>query len=464
MNTPLLFARAATRVLVLFAVLLRETVASDRGRKVQIINGAKQKVDVFWVDEAGKLHLIKEKLDEETLELNTFVNHTFVLQEVPTNGGRVCERSTGDEEVGTCKSTHVTVGEEEDDQVFVVKRGMAVEHIDIHSAKADNPRLLSDCEAIGKIAVDEYAPLAPDEAALLIKEVTECMESKVVQRLIDANEEITFESQMREKLSAQLENYTCADDSLSTTAPIETRTWMHDGKEREVHVLHERKASKIHAIKNFITPQECEAIEKAAKPKLHRATVADGKGGSKLSESRKAKQAGIRVPWHLEGKGNGIATASRRLYDYINEVTGYDMKVDGQEDLMSIQYFGRGKDDKEPDRYTPHCDGDCGGLPHKTGGRVATMVMYCEAPESGGATNFQNANVHVKPEVGTAVFFSYLDLDSNIMDTGLTTHSGCPVIQGSKKIAVQWLRIGVDADNPWDSFNTLTVKYEDQDL
>lgn len=68
---------------------------------------------------------------------------------------------------------------------------------------------------------------------------------------------------------------------------------------------------------------------------------------------------------------------------------------------MSIQYFGSGLNDTKPDRYTvrcliyvdvlevllmltrlwltlqPHCDGECDGLPHKRGGRVATMVMYC---------------------------------------------------------------------------------------
>jgi len=341
---------------------------------------------------------------------------------------------------------------------------MTVEHVDpVFDAHSETYDHLSSCQELAK----EYVggdTMTSGDVAFLLEEVTRCMESGLTKKFMDVNEEIAFQSQMRLKLSAQLENYTCADDDLPTTTPIETRSWTHDGKTREVHVLHDRKASKIHAIKNFITPEECDAIERAAKPKLHKATVADGKGGSRYSEARKAYQAGVAVPWHLEEEGNGIATASRRLYDYINEATGYDMKPDGQEELMSIQYFGRGKGDKEPDRYMPHCDGDCGGLPHKTGGRVATMVMYCEAPESGGATNFQNSNVHVKPEVGTAVFFSYLDRESNKMDTGFTTHSGCPVVRGTKKIAVQWLRIGVDAENPWDSFNTLTVKLDDEDL
>jgi hypothetical protein len=47
------------------------------------------------------------------------------------------------------------------------------------------------------------------------------------------------------------------------------------------------------------------------------------------------------------------------------------------------------------------------------------------------------------------------------MDTGFTEHSGCPVFVGSKKIVTQWIRLGVDHDNPWDSFNTLGVKKSD---
>jgi hypothetical protein len=72
----------------------------------------------------------------------------------------------------------------------------------------------------------------------------------------------------------------------------------------------------------------------------------------------------------------------------------------------------------------------------------------------GGHTNFRNAGVHVKPEFGNAIFFSYIDPVKMIMDTGFTEHSGCPVYKGEKKIVTQWIRLGVDAENPWDSFNT----------
>jgi hypothetical protein len=228
-----------------------------------------------------------------------------------------------------------------------------------------------------------------------------------------------------------------------------------------VHAKQERAASRIHLIDNFIDEEECQAMAEAAQTTLHHATVADGKGGSRLSENRKAMQAGIKVPWKEEADGHPIARLSRRVYDYTNHVLGLDIEEFGQEDLMSIQYFGRGSNDTEPDRYTPHCDGECTGQPHKSGTRMATVVMYCDVADRGGHTNFRNSGVHIKPSFGAGIFFSYIDPETLTMDNGFTEHSGCPVVEGSKKIVTQWVRYGVDEENPWNSFNTLGIKKTD---
>lgn len=97
--------------------------------------------------------------------------------------------------------------------------------------------------------------------------------------------------------------------------------------------------------------------------------------GSVLSESRKAKQAGIKVHWDKEADGDRIASLSRRVYNYVNHVLPFDIQHNGQEDLMSIQYFGRGRDDDKPDRYMPHCDGDCNGLDFKPGNRMVSVFI-----------------------------------------------------------------------------------------
>lgn len=86
------------------------------------------------------------------------------------------------------------------------------------------------------------------------------------------------------------------------------------------------------------------------------------------------------------------------------------------------------------------------------------MVMYCTLPTKGGSTNFRNSGVHVKPAKGNAIFFSYIDPETKVMDNGFTEHSGCPVYEGEKKIVTQWIRLGVDSENRWDSFNTRKYK------
>jgi hypothetical protein len=243
------------------------------------------------------------------------------------------------------------------------------------------------------------------DAKEVMEELVECLEDTATVLIQQKNEHIAFENRVRLELSAQMENNTCADPTRESSTPIEIRSCTHEDTPgnmvtRQVGVLHSRAASQIHALENFISKEECDAITEAAAKKLHRGTVADGAGGSRLSDHRKAWQAALDIPWHKEKEGDIIARVVRRIYDYTNDAVHYNLTIEGQEDLMSIQYFGKGKDSTEsPDQYRPHCDGECDGLLHKKGGRVATMVMYCDAPVLGGGTNFQNANVFVKPKV-----------------------------------------------------------------
>jgi len=124
--------------------------------------------------------------------------------------------------------------------------------------------------------------------------------------------------------------------------------------------------------------------------------------------------------------------------------------------------------------YMPHCDGECTGDEFREGNRLATMVIYCDVPSIGGATNFAKSNLHIVPKEGSATFFSYVgtkepidawpqfleggELVEAINDDKFSEHSGCPVIEGKKKIVTQWMRKGVSKENPWDAFNTMGVK------
>lgn len=89
------------------------------------------------------------------------------------------------------------------------------------------------------------------------------------------------------------------------------------------------------------------------------------------------------------------------------------------------------------------------------GNRVATMIIYTRAPDVGGHTNFGRANVHIKPRVGDAIFFSYMDPETRRNDNGLTEHSACPVYEGTKNIVTHWMRLGVSMEKPFYDFNSL---------
>lgn len=297
--------------------------------------------------------------------------------------------------------------------------------------------------------------MSPKNESAALNLFSNCILNTVAGEIERKNEEISFLAKVRTDLANHFEHYTCNDYDLPSSQAEYISKWVNShGQSHIVKVLHQRPASRIHVIENFISEQQCATTEKEAKKTLHHATVADGKGGSEYSPSRKAMQAGVSIPWHLEKEDNCLVSLLRKIYEYTNDVLGLNIEGNGQEDLMSIQYTGRGENDTEPDQYMPHCDGDCTGLPFMNGTRVATMVMYCQTPDKGGATNFRNSGIHIVPKQGTAVFFSYVDPDTLMMDTGFTEHSGCPVIKGEKKIVAQWIRLGVDMENPWDSYNT----------
>lgn len=193
-----------------------------------------------------------------------------------------------------------------------------------------------------------------EAAVQWMEDLANCTEKELVEELVDLNRAISLQARTRHDIAGQLENYTCTDPHAPGSPDLSSHIWAHsDGNSRIVHVKHNRSSSQIHVIDNFIDEEECAAMEKTAEPSLHTATVADGKGGSKVSDHRRAKQAGIRVPWQKEKNGDPIARLSRRVYDYANHALGLNIDEHGQEDLMSIQYFGRGKDDEHPDRYMP---------------------------------------------------------------------------------------------------------------
>ena len=294
-----------------------------------------------------------------------------------------------------------------------------------------------------------------------MKEMAKCLNKAADDKMAELSDEVAFESSLRQTMGAFFDYYTCEDLTLPSVLigkSIRNSTWMDPstGEDLTVKTYLSRPAARVHVIDNFVSDEQCRAAQSVAEPFLKPATVFDADGGLTQDSGRKALQADIDIPWEKELEGDPLALLGRRIYDYAEDVLRLGIDEHGQESLTSIQYTGRGVKDPEPDFYGRHCDGECDGSRHKPGGRVASVVMYCEIPEKGGATNFMHSGLHIVPKKGRAVFFSYIDPDSLMMDTGLTSHSGCPVFEGKKKILTQWIRYGVSQETPWNQYNNGT--------
>jgi hypothetical protein len=266
----------------------------------------------------------------------------------------------------------------------LVKEGLEVENLeggfeeDIESDEALEPaELLAKCKEEAKKKLESVKGDTEKEQSIMVQ-YDACLKVGLVPTLMQAHDEIVFQTTIRESISTKMENFTCLDTDMGSSPDVETLDWTSekDNVTRTVHVKLERPASRIHLITNFAYPEECSAMQENAESRLHSASVADGKGGSQISVNRKAMQASISPQWKKEADGDLITRLSRRVFDYTNRVLGLNVSEQGQEPLMSIQYEGRGYNDTQPDRYTPHCDGRCTGEPHMYGNRMATMVIY----------------------------------------------------------------------------------------
>ena len=307
-------------------------------RQLHIINQSGSDLSVQWIHpESGEAIALGAPTDGEEVRLDSFANHQFLIR---TDEGANSTFTVSDEEL----------------QVLVVKEDLLLDSVIPTATPTTNEYAYSQSDGIVSLCEEKAMKMKDLQPAdKVLSELTQCLTQNTAQVIEQKSEELAQERRLRLDVSHVAENYTCTDPLRQTSDPIEERKWANEGVERTVHVLHDRPGSQIHVIQNFITEEECQAITAAAAKTLHRGTVADGKGGSRLSENRKAWQAGIPHNWDVEG--DLVRQYSRRIFAYTNDAVGYNLTYDGQEDLMSIQYFGNGTNDTTPDRYMPHCDG-----------------------------------------------------------------------------------------------------------
>mmetsp|Transcript_3793 Transcript_3793/g.5300 ORF Transcript_3793/g.5300 Transcript_3793/m.5300 type:complete len:332 (+) Transcript_3793:1-996(+) len=299
-----------------------------------------------------------------------------------------------------------------------------------------------------------------------------CVSSALESHATKLRGAISAENNARTAFAEKLRNVTCSHISPlsfnASTGPHQNITqpaYFYDQEsQRKIRGQHLFRASpampgaNISLFTQFATRDECQYLIDTANRTnggFVPATVNQEDDSAALSMSRRASASVVKPD--PDDMYDPAAKLWRRAIHLANFMTGYDLDTHGQEPFSVIYYNGS----KElPDEYRPHCDGACDGSPHLHGGRVATLLLYCQTATRGGITTFTNARTVAAPQPNDAVFFSYFDMTSGLMDTGQTTHSGCPVLEGDKFVATLWLRKGVSKTDSWTQYDPTGARHD----
>ncbi|KAL3780752.1 hypothetical protein ACHAW5_006422 [Stephanodiscus triporus] len=186
---------------------------------------------------------------------------------------------------------------------------------------------------------------------------------------------------------------------------------------------------------NFVTEEECtEMINLGHRSKYKRSEdvgdmLPDGTYDSKKSDTRTSENA-----WCSDSESNKCRTdkVAKLIHDRIAKVTG--IPPENSEDFQILKY--------EPGQfYRQHHDYIEFQRDRRCGPRILTFFLYLSDVEEGGATNFPDLNIAVKPKVGRALLWPSV-LDSNPRDKEpRTDHEAQDVIKGIKFGANSWMHL-----------------------
>lgn len=198
-----------------------------------------------------------------------------------------------------------------------------------------------------------------------------------------------------------------------------------DAGDRQVQVLMRMEHPRIVLLGGLLSPEECDALVAAARPRMARSlTVATATGGDEVNDDRTSDGM-----FFQRGENEIV----RRLEERIARLVHWP--VENGEGLQVLHYRPGAEYKPHYDYFDPAEPGTS-TIVRRGGQRVATLVIYLNDPIKGGGTTFPDVSLEVAPCRGNAVFFSY----DRPHPSTRTLHGGAPVIEGEKWIATKWLR------------------------
>jgi len=197
--------------------------------------------------------------------------------------------------------------------------------------------------------------------------------------------------------------------------------------DRDVRVTLRIERPTIAFIDGLLSAEECDELMRLSADRLQRSTTVDrASGEGKIIGARTSEGTYFQL-----NANPFIARLDRRIAALMNR------PAENGEGLQILHYHTGGE-------YTPHFDyfppADPGSRVHLANGgqRVATLIIYLNDVEDGGATVFPELKLTVGPKKGAAVYFEYCNSLGQV--DPLTLHGGLPVLSGEKWIATKWMR------------------------
>lgn len=284
-------------------------------------------------------------------------------------------------------------------------------------------------------------------AAEQFETLTACLERQVNSTLEETQEEINFQSKTRQDMGELLVNYACHDTSLNTTVTVHNRTWTYSPTKagtktkrarRSVHrmkTLFDSDRSSVQLVENFITQEECNAIQEAA--------VASDDNADKLLLPASAKVSSAGVQSVLDKIQHLIRSSLDIEVDYSSR--------SDKDPLLEVYTQQRSVDSEQQCTTESAESGSCAANDkHEAGEMIvteieddvaATLMIFCGTSKAkGGAIHFPRTGVHVNPAEaeGEALLMIYMDSTTGERDQNafISEYVACPIKEGSSQIVV----------------------------
>lgn len=390
--------------LVAFAVILpacRGRIRKDdnpTGRDIHIINRSEVKVDIFWVNPSTQERVMS--VDTGILRgtesvINSYIGHEFEVIELPKKTTGKCVGENDE-----CRKGSFVVTSNED-QHFIIQKDISISYEDSRSRALEKAK---------KVAEECPMPQVTGSGELPnMDEWAQCLQQQIDTTLDTSREEIEFQAGVRKDMGRKLVNYACNDEEFpASTSTFNQTLNLGLGRQRnpEMRYLFQSETSKVVLIENFVARSQCKWLKETA-----------------------AKSGTNKLEWSAIGDV-AIRTVVERVYKALDQVLEY--KVDGEflanqmkakqsHPLFEVQKSSKTANTKrflaEQDRRHP---------------LMASFMLFCDVPETGGYIHFPKAGVHVKPEAGQALLVSYTDPDGETSsgDPFTSEHVECPIVEG----------------------------------